>query len=388
MLTRFLREAQAAARLRSGNVVQILDHGVHEGIAYIAMECLDGESLAQRLDRERMLGLAATALVLTGVCRALARAQRLGIVHRDLQPDNIFLARDEAGTIVKVLDFGIAKILEQVSPDPHARTEPNQRTEGSAMLGTPCYTSPEQARGHRTLDGRSDLWSLAVITFECLTGRRPFDAGVMGELMMQICSDPVPRPSSIAEVPPGFDAWFARAMERDPAARFQSVRELADALAEILTPGRRWLDAVGESEAIAPAESRGAEASSPVNQTEAPLVIPSGRASRASARRRFATGAALAVVFVGTAIGIVVSTPRGAIRTDTLAATPAPTGTVLVPASAPAVASAPSAAPSARATLAATAAPTASARPSASATANPPKIKRAPGAVRVNNFDE
>ena len=109
MVARFLREAQAAAKLRSVNVVQILDHGVDEGTPYIAMECLDGESLADRLGRERALDAAGTALVMAGVCRALVRAQRMGIVHRDLKPDNIFIARGEdVGPVVKVLDFGIA----------------------------------------------------------------------------------------------------------------------------------------------------------------------------------------------------------------------------------------------------------------------------------------
>jgi serine/threonine-protein kinase len=242
MLRRFLREAQAAARLRGINVVQILDHGVDGGQPYIAMECLEGESLAARLRREGTLSTAATALVMTGCCRALSKAHRLGIVHRDLKPDNIFLARDEGATIVKVLDFGIAKIVEQGACDPDASTVTGNRTTTGLVLGTPRYMSPEQARGRSTIDGRSDLWSLAVIACECLTGKPPFPAGVMGELVLQICSDPLPIPSSLAPVPPGFDAWFGRALRRNPAARFQTVREFADALAEVLTPGQRWIE--------------------------------------------------------------------------------------------------------------------------------------------------
>ncbi len=307
MLRRFLREAQAAARLRSVNVVQILDHGVDDGVPYIAMECLEGESLAQRLGRERSLSPAATAMIMAGVCRALSGAHRAGIVHRDLKPDNIFIARDEAGLVVKVLDFGIAKIVEPSTVDPLVDTEVQgaNATDTGTMLGTPRYMSPEQARGHKTLDGRSDLWSLAVIAFQCLTGRVPFDAEVMGDLVMQICSDPVPVPSSIAKVPPGFDAWFGRATQRDPASRFPTVRELADVLAEILTPGQRWIEALSESNpAIAhePPVERPADAL--VNQTDASLTTRTGSAPPPRAWRPLVIGAAALLAIVAAAIGI------------------------------------------------------------------------------------
>jgi serine/threonine-protein kinase len=211
MLARFQREAKAAAKLRGAHVVQILDHGIDDGTPYIAMECLEGESLAQRLAEERALSPAETASIVAGVCAALVAAHRLGIVHRDLKPDNVFLAREETATVVKVLDFGVAKLLDSSAADPTAPTETTtNRTETGAMLGTPRYMSPEQARGRTELDGRSDLWALAVITFECLTGKRPFDADTMGDLILQICSDPIPAPSSVGPVPEGFDAWFAQ----------------------------------------------------------------------------------------------------------------------------------------------------------------------------------
>ena len=285
MRDRFLREAKAAALLRGVHVVQILDHGVDGGAPFIAMEYLEGESLAARLSREGKLSPAATALVMTGVARALGRAHKMGIVHRDLKPDNIFLARDEAGEIVKVLDFGIAKVLGPVALDSQER----RSTETGTMLGTPCYMSPEQARGRKEMDTRSDLWSFAVIAFECLTGRRPFDAAALGELMMQICSEPIPKPSSIAPVPRGFDAWFERATQRDPAARFQTVRETSDALAEILTPGDRWVEVTGDVE---------------------PAAATGSRAARLPGARRalwpVGIGAAVAVV-----VGVTVSDPHG-----------------------------------------------------------------------------
>jgi serine/threonine-protein kinase len=252
LLTRFSREAQAAASLRSPNVVQILDHGVDAGVAYIAMELLEGETLGARLRSVKKLTPAEATPVLTGVVRAIARAHRVGIIHRDLKPENIFLARDEDGGpgIVKVLDFGIAKLVRH---DPLAQgasmefaVTDRAATHSGVMLGTPSYMSPEQARGLTDLDGRTDLWSFAVIAFECLTGRRPFTADVFGLLVLQICVDPMPRPSDFGAVPPGFDAWFERATQRERDARFQNVHDLARELAAVLTPGKTWLDTGAE----------------------------------------------------------------------------------------------------------------------------------------------
>jgi serine/threonine-protein kinase len=302
MVSRFLREAKAAATLRSVNVVQILDHGVDEGTPYIAMECLEGESLADRLKRERKLDAAGTALVMTGVCRALARAHRMGIVHRDLKPDNIFIANDEGGPVVKVLDFGIAKIVDPIAVDPGASTETNNRTQTGAVLGTPRYMSPEQMRGRAQVDGRSDLWSLAVIAFQCLTGRFPFDADALGELTMQVCAEPVPVPSSIAVVPAGFDAWFAQATQREPAQRFQAVQDFADALAAILTPDRRWLTASSEGEAPAPA-APGGGSDSDVTETMAPAMDRTGGAPPKRSPRGRVLWAGLAVA-LGGALGL------------------------------------------------------------------------------------
>jgi serine/threonine-protein kinase len=224
MRARFGREAVAAASLRSAHVVQILDHGVWEGTPYIAMELLDGEDLAQRLKRARRLSSAETAAVIGQVARALTRAHAAGLVHRDLKPGNIFLARDDDREIVKVLDFGIAKVQ---GPERDGITLTGQ------VLGTPTYMSPEQARGIREVDHRTDLWALGVIAFRCLTGKLPFD-GPLGDLMMKIMHEPLPVPSRIAAVPAGFDAWWARAANRDPERRFQSAKELAEALGVVL----------------------------------------------------------------------------------------------------------------------------------------------------------
>jgi serine/threonine-protein kinase len=223
-LKRFLREAQAAAMLRSPHVVQILDHGVDEGVPYIAMELLDGESLAARLARASTLSLGEIARLVTHVARAIGKAHDAGIVHRDLKPDNIFIVRNDDEEMVKVLDFGIAK-MEPALAEPAAKIS----TREGSLLGTPHYMSPEQVRGY-AIDWRSDLWSLAIIAFECACGRVPFDGRSVGDLLVVICSEPLPVPSTLRPLPPAFDAWFARAAARDVEARFQSAKEMAEAL--------------------------------------------------------------------------------------------------------------------------------------------------------------
>ena len=225
-VARFLREAKAAAALRSPHVVQILDYGMDEGSPFIVMELLEGENLAQRLKRVGRLSAADTVRIATHVGRAIGRAHEAGIVHRDLKPENVFLVHNEDEEIAKVLDFGVAKI-------DGLGTE-GARTRTGSILGTPYYMSPEQAQGNKAVDHRSDLWSLGVIAFECLTGKRPFWSDGLGDLVLQICVRDIPVPSQVASVPLGFDEWFARAVHREPDQRFQSAREMTDALRDVL----------------------------------------------------------------------------------------------------------------------------------------------------------
>ena len=228
MRQRFEREAKAAARLKSANVVQILDHGVWEDTPYIAMEYLEGEDLNHRLKRVRRLDPRDLVRITTHVSRALTKAHAAGLVHRDLKPSNIFLVRDDEQEIAKVLDFGVAKRQAgEQSPG-------EQETRSGSLLGTPHYMSPEQAQGTRVVDHRSDLWSLAVVVFQCMTGQLPFRSDALGDLLVQIIVHEPPVPSTVSSVPPTFDAWWARAVARDPSDRFQSAKELAVALAMAL----------------------------------------------------------------------------------------------------------------------------------------------------------
>jgi serine/threonine-protein kinase len=225
---RFKNEAQAAATIQSKHAIQIYDHGItHDGKPFIVMELLVGEPLDKRIERLARLSLQDTARIIAQVSRGLARAHERGIVHRDLKPENIFLVKtpEDDDEIAKVLDFGIAKIQNHNNP------AVTSSTKTGAVLGTPFYMSPEQARGLRNVDHRTDVWSLGVIAFKCVTGKLPFDGESVGDLLVKICTAPVPMPSqSVPGLPASFDAWFMRALEREPERRFQTVTELADGL--------------------------------------------------------------------------------------------------------------------------------------------------------------
>ncbi|XXY52357.1 serine/threonine-protein kinase [Sorangium sp. So ce269] len=224
---RFLQEAKASLRIKSPHVVQVLDYGVEDGTPFMVMELLEGEDLRAHLQRAGRLSLEATYQLLAPLGRALRRAHSIGLVHRDLKPSNIFLARCGDEVIVKVLDFGIAK---QVQEQP-----PSAVTTSSVIIGSPRYMSPEQVRAAKQLDHRSDLWSMGVIVYEALTGRTPFEDDTLGGLIIAICAEPWPLPSALVPaLGAGVDRFMARALERDPAARFQSADEMVDAFAALV----------------------------------------------------------------------------------------------------------------------------------------------------------
>jgi serine/threonine protein kinase len=231
MLARFLREAQACAALRSPHVVQIFDYGVDEatGTAFIAMEMLNGEALSDRVTRLGRLPPEEAFRFLSEVLRAMGKAHDAGIVHRDLKPDNVFICRDDP-EFAKVLDFGVAKVTNKELGASGGKTQTGM------MIGTPYYMSPEQTQA-KEVDHRADLWAIAVIAFEIMTGRRPFIGESFGELVIAICTNPVPLPSRVAPVPAGFDEWFVRGTQRDRNRRFQSAKEMAEELGRLASGG-------------------------------------------------------------------------------------------------------------------------------------------------------
>jgi serine/threonine-protein kinase len=229
MLDRFLREAQSAAAVRSTHVVQIFDCGVEAGAPYISMELLQGESLDTRLGRCVWLAPEELNKIFGEVAIAIGNAHKMGVIHRDLKPGNIFLAREGELEITKVLDFGIAKVMSQ-----SLSQTSGLGTRTGTLLGTPHYMSPEQARGSRDLDQSTDLWSLAIIAYECLTGHQPFSGSSLGDIVVRICTEEPRVPSSVADVPAGFDEWFLKGASKKPSDRFASAREMADALSVIL----------------------------------------------------------------------------------------------------------------------------------------------------------
>jgi serine/threonine protein kinase len=245
---RFIREARSAATLRSPHVVQTLDYGIDQGMPFIAMELLEGETLQHRLARMGKLSPGDTARIINHVARAVARAHEAGIIHRDLKPENVFLVKNEDAEIAKVLDFGVAKV------DTASLGPKGARTRTGSLLGTPFYMSPEQAQGNKTIDHRSDLWALAVIAFECITGKRPFESDGLGDLVLQICVHPVPKPSKYLPITQKLEDWFAKAMQRDPDQRFQTARELAETMREAIGgEGRETMSTLSDYDDLPPA---------------------------------------------------------------------------------------------------------------------------------------
>ena len=225
IVKRFYREAQAAAAIRHKNIIDILDVGLSpRGEPYLVMEYLEGESLASMLGRVGRLDLPTAAAILEPTLLALRAAHEKGIIHRDLKPDNIFLAHnpDEAPT-VKLIDFGISKFSGDAGRSRLTQT-------GSAM-GTPAYMSPEQARGDKAIDTRSDIYAMGVILYEVLTGALPFFGEHYNALLINVLTE-APRPprDAFPEFPAEAEGLVLRALSKEPGDRPQTAMEFLDAL--------------------------------------------------------------------------------------------------------------------------------------------------------------
>jgi serine/threonine-protein kinase len=224
-LTRFFREAKAAAKLKSEHVARVLDVAVtDEGSPYIVMEYLEGKDLSRTIQANGPLAVENAAEYVIQACEGLAEAHARGIVHRDIKPENLFLVdRADGWKTVKILDFGISKIAM-----PAGMSNVSTRS----IMGSPCYMSPEQLRSTASVDHRTDIWSLGATLFELLSGKTAYDgARTLPELVTAILENPPPRLADLVPAAPAaLTAIIARCLEKDRERRFPNAAELAVAL--------------------------------------------------------------------------------------------------------------------------------------------------------------
>ena len=228
IVSRFMREARAAAKIKNEHAVRVLDVGkLQDNVPYMVMEYLEGEDLEHVIGARGPLPLKDAIAYVSESARALGEAHRLGIVHRDIKPANLFLATRSDGTrIVKVLDFGISKVAND------ALTNSSGATRTEAVMGTPMYMSPEQLRSSRDVDARADVWSLGVVFYELLTAAFPFEGESLPVLYSSILGLPYkPIRERRPDLPPAVEVVLAKCLEKDRNRRFASVDEFVQALA-------------------------------------------------------------------------------------------------------------------------------------------------------------
>jgi eukaryotic-like serine/threonine-protein kinase len=296
---RFLREAQTVGKLRHPNVVDVADFGEAAPGAglYLAMELLEGQSLAERIEAHGPLTPPEAVAVAVEIARGLSAAHAAGIVHHDIKPENIFLARGpEGGIVPKLLDFGISK---QQAEDPAASTN-------GQPIGTPAYMSPEQALGELDIDKRTDIWSLGVVLYEVLSGKHPFVAPNYQALMTRIAEEPF---APLDAVPTAVRAIVERCLEKNPGARFED----ADALGRALEDALSELSQVAEG-GIVIERLRALPSLRPSRPTQTPVMEEPKRASRYV----LVIGAALAILAIVSFIVWVRAKPAGVTSTSSV----------------------------------------------------------------------
>lgn len=230
MLERFRREAETVAALRHPHIVPIYDVGEQKGVAYIVMPLIEGESLRARMERDGAMPVAEVRRILTEAASGLAAAHDAGVIHRDIKPENIMLEGREARALL--MDFGIAKAVggEEDTPLTEEGVAPALTSTG-IIVGTPQYMSPEQACGDKSIDARTDQYSLAVVGYRMLAGTLPFEGdSTRAILYKQLVAEPAPLETKIPDVPPGISAAILRAMRKEPEERFPSMVEFGEAL--------------------------------------------------------------------------------------------------------------------------------------------------------------
>jgi eukaryotic-like serine/threonine-protein kinase len=225
-IDRFKREIRLAARVHHPHIVPVLLVGQADGLLYYTMPYVEGESLRDRLQREGTLPVADVIRIMRDVADALGHAHSLGVVHRDIKPDNILLVRHHA----LITDFGVAKALRQSRSIEERRADGRTPSLGM-VLGTPAYMAPEQAAADPTIDHRADIYALGCVAYEMLTGKPPFSGRPPQKVLAaQVAERPVPVSRLRAEVSPGLAAIVMRCLEKDPARRWQDADDLTDEL--------------------------------------------------------------------------------------------------------------------------------------------------------------
>jgi serine/threonine protein kinase len=228
LVGRFQREGMAASKLEHPCAIRMFNIGkTQDGIPWLAMEFLEGETLGEFLEREGELTPTALLTIFVPICEALEEAHDRGIIHRDLKPDNIFLTVSRGKTLPKLLDFGIAALLD----------DPNNLTHTGLMSGTPTYMPPEQWEGLRGTDARSDIYALGLILYQCLAGKLPFTADSTPSWIRKHCFEPPPELSAMAKnIPATLSAVVMKTIEKRPEDRYQNVAELRRALKAAIQP--------------------------------------------------------------------------------------------------------------------------------------------------------
>ncbi|MCC6645585.1 MAG: protein kinase [Polyangiaceae bacterium] len=307
LVTRFEREAQAAARIGSKHIVDVLDLGdLEDGSRFIVMEFLDGEALADRMQSRGLMSPARAALVSLQVLDGLRKAHEAGIVHRDMKPENVYITKEGDYEVVKILDFGISKFTDSSSE--------SGMTQTGSVMGTPNYMAPEQARG-KSVDHRADLYSLGVILYECVSGYLPHSAENVNDLLFKIVLEP---PTPLGQVAPDLPADFIsivdKALAREPDDRYQTARELQKALAD-------WLDEHPNDSVMESSPSRASlpdhqrRKTPPIERVKVLTEDPSKRPGGAAAEARMATAGTMMQdrppqTTTGASIGTVPPAPR------------------------------------------------------------------------------
>ncbi len=343
-VTRFVREARAAIKIRNEHVVRIFDVGrLQGGAPYIVMEYLEGSDLAHTLDAKGPLPVDDAIEYVVQACEAIAAAHALGIVHRDLKPANLFLTRGhDGGACIKVLDFGISKVSGGGASTGYS----GGLTSTTTIMGTPCFMSPEQLRSTRDVDARADIWSMGAILHALLTGTPPYDGESNADVSAKIIRDqPTPVRQLRAEAPAELEAIILKCLEKEPDARYHDVASLAQALAAVTlrdsvkgSAARVVRGSMATAPTVASAPLAPLAASEPTRTASAWGETGSKRAKDTGTRKTRTVAGTIAAVVVVAGLGAL-----GLVRMQRAAPSPAASTSIVPPVAATQAPAAPAA---------------------------------------------